>query len=963
MMLDNELEQSSNSSLDSSSNDDLDNLSIDTEEETEEEDDPTERLFSALRNGWYEEPSISELIRDGADLYDYEYDDEGNALHFAITVYQSKPDDQRALEAIIEILSSFTDPRKRIEYIKLYNVEGKSPLFLILELANPKLAFEKILVFFMPDEQNELINRFNISCNEEKSLLDTVGKYVDDGRNPRIWDELYEFLLLIIDPEVIPLTPPNAIRQKEQIRQEQKKRAYIERPDNLANLDITDDDIIEIITSFEQTKPKISAINLANNRITSTGLERLKIYIISSDSIFSVKLDGNPVEEDVVKKFNHYIGPTYRLQRLMKHFFDHALDIESGKIKGLIESGAYIDVKINDGHLIHSVVQHGDIDLLEYLTTKNCDIKAKNNSKQSVLNIAVSDGRTDILSFLLKRYKNLLQDIYPPAESKEMSYPLNQAAKKGDLTSVQIFLNAGAELEYLDETTETPLVNAAESSHYEIVKLLIKRGACINNERLKSLREDNDELNQILSAQEEKESQLYTAASHGDISTAQRIIQEGVNVNCKDKDGNTPLNKAAIHKQLEMCAFLLQHGADRSIAKSFKVLSEEDKNKIGIYSIRYLKHSTKAITAHLITHTKITDSKHPVSNTPKIEAIYEDLYGMDDEEDSFKSRYLRPIMDIVSTIPEFQIIYDPTQTNVSKTEPTRSEETRGTCIYEELENGKYRIEIHVSGKRDYAEVMGTVIHEMAHIACRAVWNNAMKPYALQSSEQEEFKAIHGSLKKIYDGSITEEKLDPLISEVFKYIEDAQHCELIVRIPQIIARFETQGLTILREQEQHRPLLNYYENKVLPEFNKFLLNRRHSQNIEISHSSPNDRVENNESGLSEEDAAKRLQQFFANMIVKKISKPIKQFNHEYKKIECELDKLDFSNALEGIKKDKEEKLIPVIKKLEEEPTYTLKQTLKLRKQLLTIGLFKSRQVPAIEAEAKADSSLVKTNFNK
>eukprot|EP00386_Alphamonas_edax_P007840 GDKI01025969.1.p1 GENE.GDKI01025969.1~~GDKI01025969.1.p1 ORF type:complete len:130 (-),score=13.16 GDKI01025969.1:32-421(-) len=72
--------------------------------------------------------------------------------------------------------------------------------------------------------------------------------------------------------------------------------------------------------------------------------------------------------------------------------------------------------------------------------------------------------------------------------------------------------------------------------------------------------------NQTLTREQQQEITLhevvYQACNSGDVQSVCALLDGGVDVNCRDKLGNTPLHVAARNKHYDMCKLLLARGGD-----------------------------------------------------------------------------------------------------------------------------------------------------------------------------------------------------------------------------------------------------------------------------------------------------------------------------------------------------------------------------------------------------------------
>lgn len=125
---------------------------------------------------------------------------------------------------------------------------------------------------------------------------------------------------------------------------------------------------------------------------------------------------------------------------------------------------------------------------------------------------------------------------------------LVESAFNGDLDSVKLHLNKGADIEATGPKSRTALMWAAANDHTGVVEYLLEQGADVNAE-------DSDGQTALMYAA----SGLYPA-------TAKILLQNGADVDAQSKKrGFTALMIAASGGHEEFVSLLLEHGADTTI--------------------------------------------------------------------------------------------------------------------------------------------------------------------------------------------------------------------------------------------------------------------------------------------------------------------------------------------------------------------------------------------------------------
>ncbi|XP_057339164.1 L-asparaginase [Microplitis mediator] len=121
---------------------------------------------------------------------------------------------------------------------------------------------------------------------------------------------------------------------------------------------------------------------------------------------------------------------------------------------------------------------------------------------------------------------------------------LHIACCEGDIKLVRALLEMGANVHIKDRFDRTPLTEAVENDHHEIIKLLRQCGAHLHESSL-------------LIGQK-----LCNTAAFGNLKRLQSYGIAGADLSQPDVSGRTALHNAAIHNKSEIARFLIEHGSD-----------------------------------------------------------------------------------------------------------------------------------------------------------------------------------------------------------------------------------------------------------------------------------------------------------------------------------------------------------------------------------------------------------------
>jgi len=145
-------------------------------------------------------------------------------------------------------------------------------------------------------------------------------------------------------------------------------------------------------------------------------------------------------------------------------------------VKQLIRSSGNINKKYGyrQKPLIYHAAGLGWLHIVKYLIKHGCDIDATTFGNETALHAAARHGQEDVVKYLIKHNAN------PNLRSKSYETPLHIACCYSSVNIVKYLLAAPdihVDIDALDVSNGTALINAAFSNNIEIVKCLMDYGA------------------------------------------------------------------------------------------------------------------------------------------------------------------------------------------------------------------------------------------------------------------------------------------------------------------------------------------------------------------------------------------------------------------------------------------------------------------------------------------------------
>ena len=206
------------------------------------------------------------------------------------------------------------------------------------------------------------------------------------------------------------------------------------------------------------------------------------------------------------------------------------------------------------------------------IATMNCDGKLREDKKT----------HADIAKALLanKANVNVVHELHPPqlvpfGNRRWTALSLATRLECHDL--MQHLLRHGANVNRVDESGETLLMDAASRNLKESVQILLNAGAEIDAR-----------------AKATGNSALIFAAIEGHTNIVQMLLDQNADIEVRNNNGESALMLAAARGRTDVVRFLLQRGADMSVEDKFKNTALHNAEKHGGPEVTQLLRSAGA---------------------------------------------------------------------------------------------------------------------------------------------------------------------------------------------------------------------------------------------------------------------------------------------------------------------------------------------------------------------------------
>jgi ankyrin repeat protein len=234
--------------------------------------------------------------------------------------------------------------------------------------------------------------------------------------------------------------------------------------------------------------------------------------------------------------------------------------------KLLVEHGAKIDVRMGynwkDTPFLKAAF-NGHLDTCQYLVSAGANISAKDAFGRNALHYAARMGRTDVVNWLLSKGFDVNNK-----ESFNLETPLHEAAQYGHTVTCKLLIDNGADIYAKDKDGDIPFVHAAFEGHEETCRYFIETTYIKTDKKALSdamlaaeVNCNSETVEMLLNYGADANARRWDTgiALHGAcLPITKSLIEHGVDVNSKDKDGYVPLHWA---DNKEIALALIQAGA------------------------------------------------------------------------------------------------------------------------------------------------------------------------------------------------------------------------------------------------------------------------------------------------------------------------------------------------------------------------------------------------------------------
>lgn len=371
---------------------------------------------------------------------------------------------------------------------------------------------------------------------------------------------------------------------------------------------------------------------------------------------------------------------------------------------------------------------------------------------------------------------------------------------------------------------KSALVASYEQGRFEVSRILLSNGFIFRPDELLH------EIPRFTEDVKALHTSILNCDRNGIVSFASNYPNEKFAVSTHNLSAAAFALKSDSDGKCELYEFLLSHGFRLSEHENLdEILNQASTHNSSFKKERMRDVHKKFIKGHTVQHLEVLRAHAKLSHTTSehelrtfsmlIDAALWDLHEIS---------WIQPVLKVASTSESLTMVFDFEKDSVEQMDPTKSSKVKGT-VYP---SAAY---IYIGAKKlltesQRNEVLGVMAHELTHFAMKCIFNNNCKPYKSEnenSSDEDNKRSSNHDIENYCNAFEYCERFkehEQLVSFVFDlYSIDVQHCELIVRVPQMLALYRNHEDQAKLEgcKETYSPLFKYFEETVLRRLNKSL----------------------------------------------------------------------------------------------------------------------------------------------
>ena len=280
---------------------------------------------------------------------------------------------------------------------------------------------------------------------------------------------------------------------------------------------------------------------------------------------------------------------------LIRTFLDHGCSVHSTDEYGrsplhylpFNDTGEVCDLFLNYGAVVtlpdingetplHFAATDGNTAAVDWLLEQGADLSSVDKENRTALHAAAYEGNSSLVELLIQHGA----DVHL-ADSKGWQ-PLHFAAAGGQIRAAEALVQNGSNVAAVDNKGRTALYLAAKHGFRELIEFLIHHGSDVNakpfNGRtilgaaiesnfsnrdwnvLEVYLENGCDLHAVDTVT--GRTVLHFAATSNSVTTLDNILEQGLDIEARDNNGDTPLHRAAARGTPEIVQRLVDRGAD-----------------------------------------------------------------------------------------------------------------------------------------------------------------------------------------------------------------------------------------------------------------------------------------------------------------------------------------------------------------------------------------------------------------